>query len=88
MIGKFDSVEAEELYKESLNGGLDDEVGSVSEAGWFGLMDTFILSEDSQGFVSLDSFGNRKEAERAWADVQRQYAEYWGEFDSSNGGHA
>jgi hypothetical protein len=58
MTGKFDSREAEALYAITLDGGCE-EVGGVSGPGWYAFVEDWrdadwILSEDEQGFVSVD----------------------------------
>ena len=36
--GKFNTILDSYVYQVSLDGGCDEEIGSVDEAGWFGLM--------------------------------------------------
>src|SRR5438128_6733812 len=36
--GKFNTILDSYVYQVSLEGGCDDEIGSVDEGGWFGLM--------------------------------------------------
>ena len=36
--GKFSTILDEYVYQVSLDGGCDEEIGSVDEGGWFGLM--------------------------------------------------
>ena len=36
--GKFSTILDSYVYQVSLDGGCDDEIGSVDEGGWFGLM--------------------------------------------------
>src|SRR6266571_7157828 len=36
--GKFNTILDSYVYEVSLDGGCDDEIGSVDEGGWFGMM--------------------------------------------------
>lgn len=57
MSFKFDSRRAAMLYVISLDGGCDCQAGDVENSdGWFGLIGRHILCEDSQSFISVDSF--------------------------------
>jgi hypothetical protein len=40
-----------------------------------------IVSEDSQGFVSVDYYDSAKEAEEAWEEIEEECAEMYGEED-------
>jgi len=92
--GKFNTILDSYVYQVSLDGGCDDEIGSVDEGGWFGLMRNghtifkdhdplletlneaerekltssagVILSEDSNGFLSVDYFNTDAELDEAW----------------------
>lgn len=60
-MSKFDSKRTEVLYRMSLDGGCDDEMGDVQFGEWFGLLmdvygSDYILMETSQGFVSSQCF--------------------------------
>ena len=74
---KFDSAETEALYEVSLDGGPDEEIGSVDEQGWYGLMreERCILHEDSQGFVDGTWFDTKDELEQAWAELCAELSE-------------
>jgi len=72
---KFQNTTTEQLNEIALNGFCDDQIGSVTEGGyWFGLLlDTgienaeySILIEDDQGFVDLVTFSTETEAKNAW----------------------
>jgi hypothetical protein len=69
--GKYEAVAdedrdlAERLYASTA----DEELGSVQEAdGWFGLFrqEKVILSEDSQGFLEIDTFETIEALEIRW----------------------
>lgn len=78
-MSKFDSRLAENLYEDSLEGGADDDIGSVDELGWFGLFEEekAILSEDGQGFVYLNEYGDQEALDKAWNEIIDQYNQYW-----------
>ncbi len=63
-MSKFSSVLAEELYAQSLDGFSDNEFGSTSEAPFrhWVLLDSTILTEDSQGFVDAEEFSDVQHA--------------------------
>lgn len=78
MPGKFERCESEklalDLYEASLEGGCDDEVGAVTEMGWFGLMldfrlRSYVLSEDTHGFFDYDEYDDPEDAQRAFARI-------------------
>jgi hypothetical protein len=72
MSDKFDGRLAERFYNLSLDGGADEETGSVTENGmWYGRFNmrraVVILSEDSQGFVYAHTCLH-DEADNVWAE--------------------
>ena len=70
-MSKFDSELAERLYNLSLDSSQDEECGSVQENGtWYGLFreEKAILSEDSQGFVSVAEYDTDEELGQAWQE--------------------
>ena len=83
MLGKFegngDEKLAELLYEASLNGELDEEIGSVDELGWYGrFIDRvdllyYILTEDSQGFFSYQQYATLPELNVAWDEIEAMY---------------
>jgi len=74
-MSKFDSKLAETLYDLSLDGGQDEDIGSVSELGWFGRFnyELAILSEDSLGFVNVETFKSELALRLSWEDIERDY---------------
>ena len=80
MPGKFSDETAAKLYEMSLDGGPDEETGSVQEQGWFGLMvstglagaEHAILEEDSQGFVSYSTFDSEEAARAKFAELEAE----------------
>ena len=81
-MSKFDSELAERLYELSLDSSQDEECGSVQENGtWYGLFreEQAILSEDSQGFVSVSEFDSDEALEQAWQECLEECGEGDGE---------
>jgi hypothetical protein len=86
MPGKFEGNEneqlAELLHEASLNGELDEEIGSVDELGWYGRfidrVDLFyyILNEDSQGFFSYEQYPDLPSMNQAWEEIESMYATF------------
>jgi hypothetical protein len=81
---KFDTNIAEELYALTA----DQEIGTVQDAGWFGLflMEKIILVEDNQGFVTTWSYPTIKATGAEWDSLEKQYGEFYASLDDSNGG--
>lgn len=46
--GKFDTIMDSIVYGASLDGGPDEECGSVQELGWYGLLHTPILNDEER----------------------------------------
>lgn len=89
-MSKFASLRDEVVYRATLDGS-DDTIGTVDDIGWHGLVLNFygrdyIVSEDSQGFVYVDSYATTftedgvtyrsAESGNAWADIFVAY-EAW-----------
>ena len=76
---------AELLYEASLNGELDEEIGSVDELGWYGRfidrVDLFyyILNEDSQGFFSYEQYPTLPSLNEAWEEIEAMYLAFDGD---------
>jgi hypothetical protein len=89
-MSKFNNALAERLHEISLEGGHDDEIGSVDELGWAGLflMEKAILIEDSQGFVDAEVFDTVQDVGIEWELIEKQYTEFWDAQDDSNGGQS
>lgn len=95
-MSKFASRKDEVVYRAMLNGFVKDEIGSVADIGWHGLVMDFhgkdyIVQEDSQGFVSVTCFPmyftengidyRSAESGNAWVDVYDAYNEAMREED-------
>lgn len=83
--GKFEGNEsqlmAQAVYQASLDG-TDEELGDVDNFGWYGLVKgkrySFILSEDSQGFVTVN-YGTHAEMKAQWDKIEKAYDEFYNE---------
>lgn len=65
-MSKFSSLKDEVVYRATLNGFCADEIGTVDDIGWHGLLLDFhgkdyIVREDLQGFVTVKSFATTYE---------------------------
>ena len=95
-MSKFASLKDEVVYRATLNGFCAEEIGSVDDIGWHGLVLDFhgkdyIVQEDSQGFISVASFPmyftendidyRSAESGNAWVDVYDAYNEAMREED-------
>ncbi len=78
--GKFEGCADQRLGKVLYAMGADEECGDVSEVGlWAGLIrgkrtekPSYIVTEDSQGFVDYETFATTEAAERAFAELQAE----------------
>lgn len=69
--GKFEGAEdlrvARGLYELSLDSSnLDDQLGTVDEGYWLGLIGRFVCQEDSQGFFSYEAFDTEEDAKHSF----------------------
>lgn len=66
----------------------EDEIGDVSELGWFALFDLShdeditlepwaILKEDSAGNMTVVAAGERAEVMREWKNISELYADFY-----------
>ena len=66
----------------------DEQIGSVDELGWFGLVrhdghpGGLVLSQDEQGFRHIWETDSEAELEQRWAAIGGQYGRCCPEFDS------
>jgi len=84
--GKFEGTPdqdlGERLYDSSLEGGTDDQVGSVGDLGWYGLFTDFegrhfIVNEDENGFFGYEEFDSAEDANRTFAQIEDQYDSWY-----------
>jgi RIO-like serine/threonine protein kinase len=84
--GKFEeSGEVGERLYELAMDGCDDEVGSVQDLGWYGLLigtglqcaPHAIVCENIDGFFNFQDYDTEEEARRAWDDVLADYEDYY-----------
>lgn len=80
-MSKYDCKLSEKLHQK----GADEECGSVQENGWHGLFreDKAILHEDTQGFVTVDSYDSDEDMEEAWASIQDDQDEFEGDDEEA-----
>lgn len=87
MKGKFDSLRDQVIYRATLDGGYES-LGDVETFGYYCLVPDFygrdyILHEDNQGFITVDSYpivdiypeGSSPEP---WQDIQDDYLKFQG----------
>lgn len=95
-MSKFNSLRDEVVHRASLDG-CNDEIGSVEDFGWYGLLLDFygthyIIHEDSQGFIYVDEYRRLRttvdgwtipcnEHNEAWAEISAAYSEFLGETE-------
>lgn len=80
--GKFEANPShrlsEALYRVSLDGGCDDDLGSTDGFGWYGIIRRvpqgigYIVAEDSNGFFTYDRMP-LAEANVAWGGIESEY---------------
>ena len=56
----------------STSSNLDDQLGTVDEGCWIGLLGRFVCSEDSQGFFSYEVFDSDEDAKHAFLGHERE----------------
>jgi hypothetical protein len=91
--GKFEGCAddrlAEVLYSISTGGGCTEEIGSVDELGWFGLIihrkHAYIVSEDSQGFYDYAYYETKEEAQKEYDKIESAIADEYDEPEESEG---
>jgi hypothetical protein len=78
-MSKFDSELAEVLYSETP----DDELGNVSDFGWYGLyyselgIGGYILTESNYGFVDMMKFETAEALDQAWRELMASATDYY-----------
>lgn len=96
---KFASARDEVVYRATLDGS-DDEIGTVDDIGWHGLLLDFyghdyIVRQDSRGFVDVESFDStfvdhdgltKRSAESGnrWVEIFDEYNQFVAELDSED----
>ena len=91
--GKFEGCAddrlAEVLYSITMTG-CDEEVGSVDELGWYGLIlhrrHGYIVSEDGNGFFCYEYHDTKEEAQAEYNRIESDIADEYQALDESNGG--
>ena len=68
--GKFEGNDdlriARALYTLTLDGQVDDQIGSVDGGGWIGWIGRFVCMEDTQGFFGYEVFETSDEAKASF----------------------
>ena len=83
--GKFeacgDSRLADVLYGITLESGCVEEIGSVDELGWYGIIENrdhaYIVEEDSQGFFDYTRYDTIRAAHTVFSKLWDMYDEYY-----------
>jgi len=78
--GNADEALAERLYDVTMDGGQDDEIGTVDELGWYGLIldfegKSYVVEQDTYGFFTYSEFDSADAARTAFGQVEKSYAE-------------
>ena len=97
--GKFDDNIDEWVYDQSMDG-VDEEVGSVDEYGWYGLLildpvtvtdedsewtfEAAIMHEDNESFIYVDYFDDEDKARTAWSKIEEEFAEWYDEDEDAS----
>ena len=64
--GNADLRIARALYTLTLDGQIDDQLGSVDEGLWLGWIGQFVCQENEQGFFEYEAFDNSDEAKASF----------------------
>ena len=91
-MSRYSGPAAEKLWDSSIEAGQEDELGNVEGFGWYALftfadeaeaqqfccpgMVGAILSQESQGFVSCDTYKETATLNKAWDRLEVAYGEY------------
>jgi len=76
---KFNNdIQAEILFRFSLDSGQDEELGEAETFGWFALFASFgaILNTDCVGSVTVARYDSETAARESWSDLESEY-EAW-----------
>ena len=79
--GKFEGNEDGRLANVLHDTEPDDQVGSVDELGWYGLIiqrnHAYIVHEDNYGFFDYTRFDDINDAENIWEGILNEYAVFY-----------
>ena len=91
-MSRYSGPAAEKLWEASMEQGQDEELGDVEGFGWYALftfeneaeaqqfccpgMVGAILSQESQGFVSCDTYKKKAALAKSWDALEVAYEEY------------
>lgn len=78
-------IHADILWRLSLDGHQDADLGEAETFGWFALFSEFsaILDVDCVGLVSLSEYNSPEHAKNAWQHVEDDYAEWLDEDENT-----
>lgn len=51
---------------------LNEQAGGDQDTDWAGRIESFVLTQDAQGFCGVDEYPTAAEAQRAFADLQSE----------------
>jgi len=81
--GKFESNRSQlmaEIVSNRVNEGFGETVGEIDTFGFYayvvGKRFAWILSEDSQGFVDVETFTDQAQAAKEWDKLELAYADF------------
>lgn len=86
--GKFEACQNQELgeYLHQLSlDGLDNELGDVSDFGFYGLLlnvdgigknKSYIINEDNDGFFTYETYDTEKDAMAIWGNLEAEYQHF------------
>jgi hypothetical protein len=83
-MSKFESIMAEEFYFKTLDSQHSEELGDVHGFNYYALFrkDMVILTENSDGFVTLKQYDDPEPLENAWESIESDYAEWLDEYNN------
>lgn len=94
-LGKFEGelYATRAVYDLSMDGMLDDEIGSCDELGWYARYSGpircrgpfhMILSVDSQGSVHGEYFDSEQDLDAAWQGIESEYEAFYAQQETDD----
>lgn len=80
--GNADEALAERLFDVTMDSGQDEDIGSVDELGWYGLIldfegKSYVVEQDTYGFFGYVEYESADAARTAWKQVEDTYGEFY-----------